>query len=426
MMPNRGGCDFEQASRLSWERHRDIPALFTKTSVGKPNRTRIVVATRYDNRMARSRSAPSETPACYAIVLPGLEAIAADEITRDLGGEVRKSERGLVIFRVKEITPALLKLRTVEDVYLLAWGTDSLTYRAVDLKQIRHWTAKEADWQQLLRLHHAVHPKPKGKPTYHLVAQMIGTHAYRRIDAKKEMALGLAGVFPASWRPAEEDAAVEIWLTIQGKTAVCGIRLSDKTMRHRTWKEEHLPASLRPTMAAAMVRLAGAAGGDFVLDPMCGAGTILGEQIELSKLRKAGRVEVLGGDFDKTALRAAAANLKRVGPALIAQWDATRLPLAVDSVDRIISNPPFGKQLSSPEEIGPLYRAMIRECDRALKNGGKAVFLVSEMQPLRDAIRPHGWEALKQVNVRVLGQAATISVWRKGSASATLDGDASY
>src|SRR5262245_36118884 len=140
--------------------------------------------------MSRSRSASAEIPACYAVVLPGLEAIAADEITRDLGGDVRKSEHGLVIFRVKEITPALLKLRTVEDVFLLAWGTDSLTYRAVDLKQIRHWTAKEADWPLLLRLHHSVAAKPKGKPTYHLVTQMTGTHAYRRVDAKKEMAIG--------------------------------------------------------------------------------------------------------------------------------------------------------------------------------------------------------------------------------------------
>lgn len=214
---------------------------------------------------------------------------------------------------------------------------------------------------------------------------------------------------------------MEVWLTINGKTAVCGVRLSDRTMRHRTWKVEHLPASLRPTMAAAMVRLGGAAPGDIILDPMCGTGTIMAEQIELSKQRKAGRVEVLGGDIDKNALRAAAANLKRVGPALLAQWDASRLPLARASVDRIISNPPFGKQLASPEEIGPLYRALVRECDRSLKDGGRAVFLVSEMRPLRDAIRPVRWQPVRQVEVRVLGQPATISVWRKGLADDTLD-----
>jgi 23S rRNA G2445 N2-methylase RlmL len=191
-------------------------------------------------------------------------------------------------------------------------------------------------------------------------------------------------------------------------------------MRHRTWKAEHLPASLRPTMAAAMVRLAGAAPGDIVLDPMCGTGTILGEQIELSKQRRAGRVELLGGDLDMNALRAAAANLRKVGPAFLARWNASRLPIAAASIDRVICNPPFGKQLSSPDEIGPLYRSLIQECDRALKDGGRAVFLVSEMPALRDAIRPVKWSAQRQLRVEVLGQGAAISVWRKGTAPAKV------
>jgi tRNA (guanine6-N2)-methyltransferase len=363
--------------------------------------------------MSKHRRPERDTPACYATVLSGLEAVAADEITRDLGGDVKKAEKGVVVFRVPETGPDLLRLRTTEDVFLFAWGTDSLTYKAEDLKSIRHWTAKEADWQHLLSLHHAIRPKPKGKPTYRLVTQMSGTHGYRRVDAGKALAQGLAGVFPPSWKPAEENAAVEVWLTIRGATAVCGLRLSDKTMRHRAYKVEHQPASLRPTMAAAMVRLAGAGPGEIVLDPMCGAATILAEQIELSKARKAGRVETWGGDRDMNMLRAAASNLHRVGPALLAHWDATRLPLAAASVDRVVSNPPFGKQLASPEEIGPLYRAAVREYDRVLRPGGRAVLLVSEPEALRAAVKPVGWQPSRQLRVEVLGQPAVIGVWQK-------------
>jgi 23S rRNA G2445 N2-methylase RlmL len=363
--------------------------------------------------MSRQRRTEREVPACYAHVHSGLEPIAADEITRDLGGEVKKAEKGVVVFRVSEITPDLLRLRTIEDVFLLAWGTDSLTYRAEDLKSIRHWTSKQVDWNHLLSLHHAVHPKPKGKPSYRLVTQMSGTHGYRRVDAGDALAKGLAGVFPASWKPAGENASVEVWLTIRGATAVCGLRLSDKSMRHRPYKVEHLPASLRPTIAAAMVRLAGAGPGEVVLDPMCGAGTILAEQIELSKMRKAGRIEVWGGDRDMNMIRAAASNLHRVGPAMLVHWDAGRLPLAPSQVDRIVSNPPFGKQMSSPEEIVPLYRHAMRECNRVLKPGGRAVFLVMENDALRNAIKPFDWQAIRQLRVEVLGQPATISVWQK-------------
>lgn len=370
--------------------------------------------------MSKPRKPERDTPACYATVPSGLEAVAADEIARDLGGEVKKAEKGVVVFRVPEIGPDLLRLRTVDDVFILAWGTDSLTYRAEDLNAIRRWTAKEPDWPHLLSLHHAIRPKPKGKPTYRLVTQMGGTHGYRRIDAGKAMAQGLGGVFPPSWKPADENAAVEIWLTIRGRTAVCGLRLSDKTMRHRAYKVEHQPASLRPTIAAAMVRLAGAAPGDVVLDPMCGAGTILAEQIELSKLRKAGRIETWGGDKDMNMLRAAASNLYRVGPAMVAHWDATRLPLGHESVDRVICNPPFGKQLATPEEIGPLYRAAIMEAQRVLKPGGRVVLLASDRDALSEAVRPHHWTPSRQLRVEVLGQPAVIGVWQKPGGSGTV------
>jgi 23S rRNA G2445 N2-methylase RlmL len=364
--------------------------------------------------MARSspRKSDSPLPACYATVQPGLEPVAADEITRDLGGEVKKTSRGVVVFRLDSIDERVLSLRTTEDVFLLAWGSDSLSYSSNDLNTIRTWTARKADWAGLFRHHHAVRPV-KGKPTFHLVCQLQGEHGYRRVDALDALADGLAGKVPAGWRPADENAWLEIWLSIQGKTAVCGVRLTDRTMRHRTYKTEHVAASLRPTVAAAMVRLAGAGPGMTVLDPMCGAGTILAEQIGLARKRKAGAVTVLGGDVDPNAVFCAGENLASVGPAELARWDATALPLPAAAVDRIVSNPPFGKQLSTPEEIGPLYFAMVREADRVLKPGGRAVYLVGDDDAIREAAADVGWVPNRHLRVRVLGQAASLGVWHK-------------
>src|SRR5579884_1338923 len=386
--------------------------------------------------MSRSRSQTSAPPPpCYALVHPGLETIAAEEIETDLGGEVKKTGSGIVVFRLPEIDERVLQLRTTEDVFLLAWGSDQLTHRAEDLDSIRRWTAREADWPALLRIHHALRPKPKGRPTYHLVAQMEGRHGYLRKDARKALAQGLASTVPESWRPVEENAAVEFWLTIHGATAVCGLRLSDRTMRHRTYKLEHRPASLRPTIAAAMIRLAKIGPRHVLLDPMCGAGTLLAERLASPPTpalpHKGGGGMVLppplwgragvggraapvwGGDVDFSAVRAAFVNLRRLGPALLAQWDATRLPLPSASVDRIVSNPPFGKQLSSPDAVGPLYHAMLREHDRVLRPGGMAVLIVSAAAALRSATRAVGWKAQLQLSIRVLGQSAIIAVWRK-------------
>src|SRR5438309_590971 len=173
--------------------------------------------------MKRPRS-DAEPPPLYAAVHPGLEELAGEEIERALGGEVKRSGAGIVVFRLPE-----------------------------------------------------------------------------------------------------ENAAVEIWLTIHGAMAVCGLRLSDRTMRHRRYKVEHLPASLRPTVAAAMVRLADLKPGQTVLDPMCGAGTLLAEALLYAKARRTHDGEpwalhLLGGDIDPVHARAAVANLSRFGELRPVQW----------------------------------------------------------------------------------------------------------
>ena len=63
---------------------------------------------------------------------------------------------------------------------------------------------------------------------------------------------------------------------------------------------------------------------------------------------------------------------------------------------------------------------MVKEYDRVLKSWGRAVLLVSDFPILRDTIREFGWRSERTLRVRVLGQAAVISVWRKPEQSTTI------
>src|SRR5215211_6894756 len=351
-------------------------------------------------------------PPLYAMTHGGIESTAADEITRVLGGEVKKTARGLVVFRMDDLSDKVLSLRTTEDVFLLAWGSDSLTYKSEDLDTLRTWTARKPDWEHLFKLHHKIRPKTKGKPTYHIVCQMQGEHGFRRADARAAFIEGLAGKIPNGWHYNNENAWLEIWLSIYSKLAVCGVRLSDRTMRHRTYKLDHIAASLRPTVAAAMVRLAGIGPGMTVLDPMCGAGTILAEALDVAEKRsRGGQVRVIGGDIDPNAVFVTSQNLENVGRAALARWDSTALPLESQSVDRIISNPPFGRQLSSIEKIGELYEQAGAEMNRVLRPGGRAVLLAMEHEGLKRVLRGYGWSQARQTRVRLLGAPAVMSVW---------------
>jgi 23S rRNA G2445 N2-methylase RlmL len=358
--------------------------------------------------MARSAPDATSSPACYALTVPGLEKVAAQELQEELHAEIKRTDSGLVVFRPKKLDRAILKLRTIEDVFLLLWGTDRLTYRAEDLDFITRWTAKEPNWPEALKAHHAVRPKPRGKPTYHLVTQMHGEHGYRRADALKALANGLVGKFPESWRYADEDADLEVWLTIDGASAVCGLRLSDRTMRHRTYKGEHVPASLRPVVAAAMVRLARVPHHGLLLDPMCGAGTILAERLTTQP-----KAVVIGGDLDPATMLAAKTNLKPLGQAWLARWDARRLPLKSDSIDRVACNPPFGRQLGDPEQIASLYRQMVKEADRVLTAEGRVVILVSDVEALDLAVKNVKWKRQERLKLRLLGHPSFLTVWSK-------------
>jgi len=376
------------------------------------------IALRMNTRRTMSRTSrpidDKPIPPLYAMTHGGIESTAADEITRDLGGEVKKTARGLVVFRVDQLTDDVLKMRTTEDVFLLAWGSNSLTYTSTDLETIQTWTARKPDWDRLFKLHHKIRPKTKGRPTYHIVCQMQGEHGFRRADARAAFIAGLGGKIPRGWQYSNENAWLEIWLTIYSKTAVCGVRLSDRTMRHRTYKLDHVAASLRPTVAAAMVRYAGIGPDMTIVDPMCGAGTILAETLTVANQRsKAGRIRVLGGDIDPNAVFVTSQNLEKVGSADLARWDARALPLESNSVDRIISNPPFGKQLSSIEQVMPLYEAIADEWDRVLRPGGRAVLLAMEQEGLKRILLSKGWSPARSSRVRLLGQLCVMSVWNK-------------
>ncbi len=59
--------------------------------------------------MAARHKSDKSLPPCYAMVFHGLEEVAAEEIQQELGGEIRKTSPGIVIFRVEKIDRSLLR-----------------------------------------------------------------------------------------------------------------------------------------------------------------------------------------------------------------------------------------------------------------------------------------------------------------------------
>ena len=340
-----------------------------------------------------------------AQTLPGLESIALEEIKQKMSRvSLRKRVTGLLLFTAQGPAQPLLGLRTTEDVFAVISAKESLESTRRGLRQIRDGLLRSPAFEDAVTVFHELRRHRVRRITYRVVAQKTGSHAFRRVDAQREVGRAILTRFPR-WKPVPEQAHLEIWINIQSGFAVSMLRLSDRTMRHRARRREHIPASLRPTMAAAMVRLSGVDERDVFLDAMCGAGTILLER------RAAGKAEaILGGDISRGALAAGYSNVSHRPTIGICRWNATRLPLPRDAVTKVVTNLPFGKQISAVQGISDLYQAFLLEVGRVLAPSGRAVLLTSEGVLLESLLGPSGLRRHRVLPVSVLGQRASIHV----------------
>lgn len=351
----------------------------------------------------------------YAHTMPGLEKVAWIEIRERLDRVSFEafcelpSKNGLVLFRYAGQPTDLLNLRTAEDVFFLIaripkikWGHQGLSQIYQALSSNRFLGAGLSITNRVRQ----VGSRRRQIRTFRVISRMMGkNHPYRRMDLERVVEKGLKKRLGSKWHAVEEGEDIEVWANLIGLDFVCGLRLSDASMRHRDYKKSHIVASLRPSVAAAMVWLTEPQATDLFLDPMCGAGTLLVERGMIER-----HTLLLGGDASSDALRAAAQNIgPKHKPRQLVEWDAGRLPLPSDSVDKVATNLPFGKKIGSRHENVSLYRAFFREVDRVLSSNGRAVVLSRETELIKNTLR--GLERLQIVrgySVRILGQNARI------------------
>ena len=354
----------------------------------------------------------------YAQTMPGVEKIAWLEIRERLRGAklveflFTKDKSGIVVFEYNGDPARLLELRTTEDVFAVVATETKLSRDWRDLRLVARVIEGSPTLGLAVRILGKVRPGPEqgGIPTYRVISRKVGKHQYRRVDFEEAVGKGIQRRYGKRWWRVDDQAHIEIWANLLGSRLLCGLRLSDRSMRHREYQAVSLPAALRPSVAAAMVLLTDPTVGDVFLEPMCGSGTILAERV-----LRGGYERVVGGDIVSRCARASIENFGSTrNRGLVCNWDARRLPIAAASVDRAAVNLPFGKQIGSRKGAVKLYPAFFAELDRVLKPGGQAVVLSSEYELVKATLRNH--KRLINVigySVAVLGQWARMYVIKK-------------
>ncbi len=169
-----------------------------------------------------------------------------------------------------------------------------------------------------------------------------------------------------------------------------------------------LPGVITPKIARALVNLSEIKeGGGVLLDPFCGTGGIL---IEAGLIRCA--TTLVGIDVQKKVARGAEANLRFYGlGANLAVGDASKMALRDDSIDAIVTDPPYGRS-SLVSGVGyftavsrslfreSLYRNALAEFHRVLKKRGKVV-VISNSDSIYSLSREYGFRILNRCKYRV-------------------------
>ncbi|MBN2007651.1 MAG: methyltransferase domain-containing protein [Anaerolineae bacterium] len=304
----------------------------------------------------------------FALTTRGLEAVSASEMAALPGVQVRQVAYRRITAVCQDAVP-LLALRTVDDVFFDLGTWAGLVRQREALSALRRQVAA-LDLRPALKVCAALRSLPS-ELSFSLTVNFVGKRNYTGDEIKHVCAAAIAARHGWSYVSDDEAADLNVRVFIEHEFAWIGVRLGTRPLHRRPYKLEHVPGSLKPPVAAALLRLAGVPPGAQVLDPCCGAGTLLIEA-DLAGAR------VMGGDLSPEALCAARANGAAAAvPLRLRRWDARRLPLPDSGVDYVISNPPWGRAVAAGTDVNAFYRQICAEAHRVLVPGGRVVLLTS-------------------------------------------------
>ena len=315
----------------------------------------------------------------------GLESVMKKEIT-DLGYPVVKVEDGRVTFSgdAGAISRANVFLRTTERVLLKAGS-----FRAETFDELFEGT-KAIPWERYF---------PKDAKFWVAKASSIRSRLFSPSDIqsimKKAMVERMKGAYGLTWFP-EDGASFPLRVFLNKDEVTVGIDTTGESLHKRGYRTLTSKAPITETLAAALLMLTPWKRDRILVDPFCGSGTFPIEAAMLAAnmapgmnreflsenwphlipkrcwydavneandcLDLSAETDIQGYDIDGEIIRAARANAQAAGVDHLIHFQ--RRPVSELSHPKkygfIVTNPPYGERMLSPEAVRSLYKTMGR------------------------------------------------------------------
>jgi predicted RNA methylase len=187
-----------------------------------------------------------------------------------------------------------------------------------------------------------------------------------------------------------------------------------------SWRQQDVPATSHPPLAACLARLAGRVDNEIIWDPFCGSGSELIESLLLGGVRA-----LYGTDRDPAAIAAARANFAalRAGSAFTTpatnsvEMNLTRADfrdfaaggaLGPGRLTLILTNPPLGRRVPL-EDVRRLMEDLFRVAATVLRPGGRLV--LANPLPVENSRPPLQLQSRQPVDFG--GFDCNVELWRK-------------
>ena len=334
----------------------------------------------------------------FAVTNRGIESICAEEMARIRGTQIIDIGYRRVHATFAGNVKRLLALRTVDDLFIQLATWQEIGPHRSTLARLEQLALDLDLWQAV-----AVRSEIQAlgdTVTFSVSANFVGRRNYTADEIKIAIAKSIE-VF-SGWHYDEDDrqSDINVRLFIEHESAHVGMRLANTPLGKRSYKEEHVPGSLKPPVAAALLLLAELAPHQTLLDPCCGAGTILIEAAAIG-------ANAVGGDQDEAAIVAAQNNAAAADVTIQVQsWDVCALPLEDNAVDCIVTNLPWGRQVEVNATLERFYHDACAELERVVKPAGRIVLLTN----LPHLVTFPTLAISQQIEISLFGQQPTIIV----------------
>lgn len=303
-------------------------------------------------------------PCFFCTVLPGFEAVAEEEIREKLPGvDVVRKERGKVFFSGNIEKKEICLLTCADNVYYYVTELNIGPHKK-DLEAF-YASIKSVSFQKV-----EVFLGLSGGLRVLASASKKGKQTYSRFDVA-ETAMRALTEGKRYRRGTVEAHDLAVRLDVDGPRCVLAVQLTSAAFKFRGETYEFMPGGIRPTVAAVLVRLSKPAAEEVFYDPFCGSGCIVRERARYGARR------ILASDISEQAVEAATVNVPET--VRVFCCDATAMKAADNSVDVIVSNIPWGKQIVV-EDIGVLYREFLKEAERVLTEKGRMILFTNRME----------------------------------------------